>query len=119
MHSLHYDPTRPWQSLLPEGCHISGMHVLSEHMLARTKIPDDAVMSDAVQRMGKQALHHALARCVKKITPADSPENEISFPGQITFRLDAYVLTPEELLAVVAAARCEGAYDEARWNRPQ
>jgi hypothetical protein len=21
-------------------------------------------------------------------------------------------------LAIVAAARCEGAYDEARWNRP-
>jgi hypothetical protein len=118
MHSFSHDPTRTWQSLLPKDCRIGGMHVLSEAMVSQTQIPRETVFDDVAQRMGRQALRLALARCVKQVPASEHLDYETLHPGQVIFSLDAYVLTPDELLAVIAAARAEGAYDESRWRRP-
>ena len=76
-----------------------------------TAIGRDRIIRIESERLAEMALRKLLSDCIK------TESGYMGYQGQ-TLRLEAYVLSPQELHKIIADARMQGEKDALRWSQP-
>ena len=93
--------------LIPESVtHLQAKAFVSDAEL--NKIGRSEIIREAAEKMAEQALRKLISDCI-------STQDYMGYQGQ-TLSLDVYVLSPDDLHAIIAEARKQGERDAMMWS---